>query len=122
VYSTILSTSFEPADGWDLGFSICGAPFGLGVTCFYPVSNVCITKNHVASQNCCPDDPNEVNGWSMSPSGRHCSYPAITNIHPYGGAGQHMRFEYDPAGGVPAGCNGSGSACRHLVQTGRQNR
>lgn len=117
VYSTVMSTSFEPADGWDLGHSICGAEFALGVTCFYPVSNVCITKNHAASQNCCPEDPNESNGWSMSPSSRHCTYPLITDVHPYGGAGQHMRFEYDPAGGVPAGCNGAGSACRQRYIT-----
>ncbi len=120
----INSTGFEAPDGWDLGFSICGAPFGFGVTCFYPVTNVCIPKNHVASQNCCPDDPNEVNGWSMSPSGRHCTYPLITNIHPStlkGPSIQHMRFEYDPAGGVPPGCNGFGSACRQRAITSQDS-
>jgi hypothetical protein len=111
VYSNIISTGFEAVDGWDLGHSICGAPFALGVTCFYPVSNVCIPKNHPASQNCCPEDPNEINGWSMSPSSRHCSQPGIRDINPFAGT-QHMRFEYDSAGGLPAGCNGFGSACR----------
>jgi hypothetical protein len=100
----ILSTGFEAVDGWDLGHSICGAEFALGVTCIYPITNVCLAKNHLASQNCCPDDPNEVNGWSMSPSGQHCLYPLITDAHPSplkGVSLQHMRFEYDPAAVTP---------------------
>jgi len=110
VWNNLMDTGFEAPD-WDLGHSICGAAFALGGTCNYPVSNVCIAKNHAASQNCCPDDPNEKTGWSMSPSSRHCSEPAIVDVHPSAGS-QHMRFSYDPAGGLPAGCNGAGVACR----------
>ncbi len=116
-------TGFETSEGWDLDFSICGAPFG--PTCIYPVSNVCIAKNHAASQNCCPGDPNENTGWCMSPSGRHCTEPSIRNINPshlkdpfLGKPSlQHVRFQYDPAGGLPAGCTGTGSACRERFIT-----
>lgn len=117
-FTQILSTGFEAPD-WDAGFSICGDEFGFGVTCFYPVSNVCLFKNHVANQNCCPQDqhnplagdPNEETGWSMSPSGRHCSQPSISTANPFAGA-QHMRFEHDPLGGVPPGTSGFASAKR----------
>jgi hypothetical protein len=119
VYANALDTGFE-APEWDNGFSVCGDEFALGLTCFYPVSNVCVSKNHAASQNCCPEDPNEETGWSMSPSGRHCSQPAITDVHPSLGS-QHIRFSYDAAGGVPAGCNGFGTACRERFITSQQN-
>jgi len=112
----ILSTGFEAEDGWDLGHSICGEEFALGLTCFYPVVNVCIPKHHAASQNCCPADPNENTGWHMSPSSRHCSYPLITDAHPFEGS-QHMRFAYDPDGGNPPGCQGFGQACRQRAIT-----
>jgi hypothetical protein len=165
VYKNIISTGFEAADGWDLGESICGLPFGYGVTCFMlkckaggvinfggfptgtpcylnsqcesddctdpkPVSNVCLTKNHPASQNCCPDDPNEINGWSMSPSSRHCRYPKITDVNPSplkGASTQHLRFEYDVLGGGDGtaanlpGCSGFGSACRQRYITSQGN-
>lgn len=114
----VLSTDFE-APIWDGGFSVCGDEFGFGVTCFYPVSNVCLFKNHAANQNCCPadehnplaGDPNEETGWSMSPSGRHCIMPLIDTTNPFAGT-QHMRFGYDPLGGVPAGGSGFGPAVR----------
>jgi hypothetical protein len=110
----VLNTGFETADGWDLGHSICGDEFGLGLTCNYPVTNVCIPKNHPASQNCCFLDTNEETGWFMSGSSRHCSEPSIRDVHPFAGT-QHLRFQYDPAGGRPAGCNGFGSACRQAA-------
>jgi hypothetical protein len=126
-FTQVLSTDFEAPD-WQDGFSVCGDQFGFGVTCFYPVTNSCLFKNHAANQNCCPEDehnpllgdPNPYTGWSMSPSGRHCRIPAITSIHPFGGSLQHMRFEYDPLGGLPGGgCtagafgnSGFGSTCR----------
>jgi hypothetical protein len=113
--TTILSTGFE-APEWDLDHSVCGDEFALGGTCNYPVSNVCVPKDHAASQNCCPDDPNEETGWSMSPSSRHCSEPSIRNVHPFAG-GQHLRFQYDPAGGSPPGCTGFGTACRQRAHT-----
>jgi hypothetical protein len=31
-----------------------------------------------------------------------------------------MRFQYDPAGGLPAGCNGFASACRQMTITSQQ--
>lgn len=132
IWSSILSTDFESAaDGWDLGHSVCGDEFAYGVTCNYPVTNACITKDHVGNQNCCPDDPNEVNGWSMSPSGAHCRYPGINNVNPSqlkSASTQHMRFQKDPLGGNPAGCTalcngdgncagGGGSACRQRYIT-----
>jgi hypothetical protein len=109
----ILSTDFEPPI-WDLDASICGDEFV--ATCPPPnglgFANVCVHKNHAASLNCCPDDPNEETGWSMSPSSQHCNEPSIRNVHPYGGSAQHVRFQYDAGGGNPDGCNGFGSACR----------
>jgi len=119
VYASIMDTGFE-APEWDNGVSVCGDEFALGVTCFYPITDVCIAKNHAANQNCCPEDPNEETGWSMSPSGRHCSQPAITDVNPSMGA-QHIRFSYDPAGGSPAGCNGFASVCRERFITSQAN-
>lgn len=117
-FTTVLSTGFESPD-WQVGHSVCGDQFAYGTICNYPVTNVCLFKNHAANQNCCPaddhnplaGDPNPQTGWSMSPSGRHCRVPEITNINPFAGT-QHLRFERDPLGGVPVGCTGSGSACR----------
>lgn len=91
------------------------------VVCTYPVSGAgtCLNKNHAANQNCCPvddhepakGDVNDKTGWSMSPSGRHCRIPSIETINPFAGT-QHLRFAKDPLGGNPAGCTGTGSACR----------
>jgi hypothetical protein len=120
-FTNILSTDFEAADGWDLNESVCGDQFAFGTICTYPTpaSNPCLFKNHVANFNCCPadahnpllGDPNPDTGWSMSPSSRHCRQPSIVDVAPFAGT-QHMRFEYDPLGGNPAGCTGFGGACR----------
>lgn len=125
-FTSILSTGFEAPD-WDLGHSVCGDEFawgavpGPGVVCTYPTpaSNPCLFKNHAANFNCCPSDahdplkgdPNEETGWSMSPSSRHCRQPSIVDIGPFAGT-QHLRFQYDPLGGIPVGGSGFGSATR----------
>lgn len=117
----LLSTGFETGDGWDLNHSVCGEEFAFGPVCTYPVAGTgsCVFKNHAANQNCCPEDahnaaigdPNEDTGWCMSPSSRHCREPSIRDVNPHAGT-QHLRFQYDPQGGVPTGCTGFGSACR----------
>ncbi len=117
-----LSTGFEAADGWDAGFHICGSEFAYaaapdgpgGATCHYPITNVCLPKNHDANQNCCQFDPNEDTGWFVNVNDRHCRQPSISTAHPSTGT-QHMRFEYDPLGGTPAGCQGFASTCRQRV-------
>jgi hypothetical protein len=97
-----------------------------GGACGYHITDACVPKNHAASQNCCPPfpsagDPNEETGWAMSPSSRHCTYPLITDVHPFGGAGQHLRFQYDIFGGSPPGCNGFGSPCRQRAITSKES-
>jgi hypothetical protein len=122
-FTNILSTGFEAPD-WQNNHSVCGDQFAFGVTCFFPVSNVCLFKNPIANQNCCPadehnpaaGDPNPQTGWSMSPSGRHCRTPIVYDHHPFAGT-QHLAFTYDALGGVPAGCSGAGSACRSRAIT-----
>jgi hypothetical protein len=94
-----------------------------GGRCGYGVTDVCVPKNHAASQNCCPPfpsagDPNEETGWAMSPSSKQCPYPTITGVHPFAGQ-QHMRFQYDTFGGIPPGCSGFGSACRQRAITAK---
>ncbi len=127
-YGNILSTGFEAEDGFDLGHSICGAEFAKGLTCFQTLvyhtpadclpTHECVPKDHAASQNCCPDDPNETNGWSMSFTSRHCLYPIISDAHPFEGS-QHMRFSQDTEGGCFPGCTGEGAACRQRAITPR---
>jgi hypothetical protein len=98
---------------------------GVGANCGYGVTNVCLPKNNAASQNCCPEDPNVNTGWSMSPSSRHCVEPSIRNINPsnlkdpFNGKTslQHVRFQHDDFGGLPAGCVGMASACRERFIT-----
>lgn len=127
-FNLVLSTGFEAPD-WQAGHSVCGDQFAFGVTCFYPVSNVCLFKNHIANQNCCPaddhnpaaGDPNNYTGWSMSPSGRHCRIPGIDTVNPFAGT-QHLRFDYDPLGGVPAGGSGFGSAVRTRAITAQDQQ
>ncbi len=114
-FVSILCTGFEGPE-WDLNFSVCGDEFALGTTCNYPVTNVCVQKNHAASQNCCHDDPNEETGWYMSPGSQHCSFPGIRDIHPAAGM-QHLRFQYDPAAGSPPGCSGLGPSCQQQAIT-----
>jgi hypothetical protein len=124
-HTNIISTDFE-GPIWDLNHSVCGDEFATGVICIYPIpaAGSCIAKNHAANRNCCPEDahnpalgdPNEETGWSMSPSSRHCNEPSIRDINPFAGT-QHMRFQYDPLGGVPTGCSGFASACRSRAIT-----
>jgi hypothetical protein len=102
-------TGFEPEDGWFLGTSICGPTF---LTCVGngPASNAC-TGDPLVDGNCCDKDPNTETGWFMNGLARHCNQPHIDNVHPFAGT-QHLRMQYDPAGGNPPGCTGFGSGCR----------
>jgi len=113
-------TGFELAEGWDAGFQICGANFAAGCGSVPGnqtggFANVCVPKNHAASINCCFNDPNDQTGWFMSGSSQHCQQPSIQSVHPSilkGPSIYHLRFQYDPMGGNPNGCNGFGGACR----------
>ncbi len=91
------STGFEPEDGWDAGFSICGPEFA--ATCSYPITDVCIPGDHVANQNCCEADPNPETGWYMDDTSRHCNQPHIETVHPFSGS-QHLRFQPDSVGSM----------------------
>ena len=120
-YTSVYITGFEAADGWDLANSICGLSFAFPGVCSYPVSgaNLCVPKDNVTSQNCCDLNPNEDTGWFMNISNRHCREPHIDIVNPKSGA-QHLRFQYDPLGGVPAGCqtsSGFAAACRQRINT-----
>jgi len=107
VYANILSTGFEKPDGWDLNNSVCGDDFAFPAICNYPTGTACVSKDHVGNKNCCPDDPNVSNGWSMSPSGRYCQFPGIVDLHPSTlktSSTQHLRFQKEPLGGSTPGC------------------
>jgi hypothetical protein len=113
-FTSIYCTGFE-APEWDLGFSICGDEFA---TCVgnVNVGNVCNPKDHLGNGNCCDKDPNEETGWMMNGLARHCNQPHIDNVHPSllkdPSSLQHLRMQYDPAGGSPVGCTGFGGGCR----------
>jgi len=124
---TIQSTNFDPADGWDLGFSVCGNEFAgnnaQGGPCCVQgaVTDVCGAglKDFCADQNCCIDDPNQTNGWFMNILMKHCNEPHIDTIHPGSSGGQHLRFVNPGAGGnvVCAAPLYSGATCRMRVHT-----
>jgi len=110
-FNAIYTTGFEASDGWDLGFSICGFEFAACVG-NVSVGNVCTPKAGVlVNGNCCDKDPNVDTGWFYNGLARHCNQPHIDNVHPASGA-QHLRAQFDPAGGQPPGCTGFTSGCR----------
>ena len=102
-------TGFEAPD-WVFDTSICGPTFELTCVGNGPASNAC-TGDPVVDGNCCDKDPNTETGWFMNGLCRHCNQPHIDNVHPFAGT-QHLRAQYDPLGGNPPGCLGSGGACR----------
>jgi hypothetical protein len=113
-FNAIYCTGFEAPD-WSLGTSICGPAFA-GCIGNVSVGNVCEPKAGVlVNGNCCDKDPNVETGWSYNGLCRHCREPHIDNVHPSNMKGpslQHLRSQYDPTGGSPVGCTGSGGGCR----------
>lgn len=122
-FGVIQSTNFDAIDGWDLRSSICGAPFD--GTCTPPgtgfIANNCGIKDHVTSQNCCLNDPNEVNGWFQNILSKHCEEPHIDNLHPSqikGPGSQHMRFKnVNAVGSMSCASPFMGSGCRMRFHT-----
>ncbi|MFH1110443.1 MAG: IPTL-CTERM sorting domain-containing protein [Planctomycetota bacterium] len=116
-FTTVLTTGFEAVDGWDVStsFGMCGLEFA---GCTQPPGMVC-GSGPALDLNCCDLDPNFDTGWFLNISNKHCREPHIDNLNPKTGT-QHLRFQYDPLGGEPAGCEASGgfgAGCRQRINT-----
>ncbi len=108
--AAIYITGFEASDGWVAGTSICGPTFVPTCIGNGPASNAC-TGDPVVDGNCCDKDPNTETGWFMNGLARQCNQPHIETAHPASGL-QHLRAQFDPAGGSPVGCTGFTAGCR----------
>jgi len=118
------TTGFEAAlgdGGWNAGVGVCGPEFA---SCVPPNVNGPCAKGlgpsgPVGSDlNCCGLNPNNDNGWWISPASTQCHQPHIDTIHPSTGS-QHVRFMRDAA--VPGSTACCGTAAGNSLYTPDMN-